>query len=272
MTQERPPWFKCYPEKLLCALASLPHDAAHLYLIILLRIYEVGGPISDHYEALGHRTKMSVKRVAHAMDELILAGKVIEVEGNKIDSPTTHEFLANRNEVLKNKKRGAEIRWAKAKQNQPKSDASALHEQSYIDLDKERKKKIPKKKVSGGPLEILMVGGGLTEQTAKDVLEYRKAKKLVLTPRAIGMLAKEFFDCGDPEMAAAVMIRKNWQGFDKTWDWRPKNGNSHAMAAASGIWVSQDDARWGEFAARYREAHGGKSPPVDKRGGWMFGQ
>ena len=75
----------------------------------------------------------------------------------------------------------------------------------------------------------------------------------------------------------------SWQRFNKkkkikhpmaAWrGWLAKrhlNGHPHKVDAASGIWVSRDDPRWDEFSARWKEAHGGRPPPVDKRGGWMF--
>jgi len=246
----------------------MPHDAAYLYLIILLRIYEVGAPISDNYEALGHRCKMSQKRVAEAFEWLMFAGKVTKNQC-KIDSPTTHEFLRNREEVLENKKRGAEKRWEKVKEKQCEKSTDAYQMESYLDKDID-KKKIPKKKISKSVLEILMVGGGLTEQTANDVLDYRKAKKVVCTERAIQMLAKQLFDWGDPETAAATMIRKNWTGCEPKWlenlgMKRPVNGHTHPIAAAPGVFVKRDTPQWDAWSAWWR-AHKGKSMPGND--GW----
>lgn len=272
MTQERPPWFKCFPEKLLGALYVMPSSAQLLYVTILLRIYEVGGPIPDDVTTLSHRTWTKPYTVRQALAYLLEHGKIVKLDGGRIDSPSTHEFLAQRAVAIASRESAAQIRWAKVKQKQQGGDAHAMHMHMNViteeEEDKERKKKIPKKKVD--VLEILMVGGGLSEQTAKDVVEYRKARKAVLTARAIQMLAKEFFDSGEPELAAATMIRKNWQGFDRTWNWRP-NGAAHPIAASSsGIWVSQEDPRWELFADRWKKAHQGKSPPVDRRGGWNF--
>ena len=267
MTTERPPWFKCYPEKLLCALAALPHDAAHLYLIMLLRIYEVGGPIPDHHVALSHRTKMSPKRVANALDDLILAGKIIETQYG-YDSPTTHEHLQNRKEVLENKKIGAEIRWAKIKQKQSPPSTDAYQMESYLDLDKDNKK-IPKKKIPKGLVEILMVGAGLTEKTAKDVVEHRKVIGKPMSVRAAEMLAKELFDWGDGEEAAACLIRQSWRGFKPEWAQnlgmkRPANGSSHPNGT-SGIFVKRDTPQWDAWQVWWMKTKGKSMPGGD---GW----
>ncbi|SRR6266576_1524192 len=281
MTQERPPWFKCYPEKLLGALVTMSHDAICLYLIILLRIYEVGGPITDSPKALGQRCKMSEYRVKAAFHELSDLRKVTIDENNKIDSDTTHEFLDERDaKILSVKRRGilgAEKRWGKTKQNQSPSDSSTMleaclsnAEKITIEEKKNRKKKTPMP--NGTALDILKTC--LSVETANAVLEHRKAKRAPTTTRAAELLAKAFAESGAPEDAANEMIVRGWASFRPTFDWKPKamNGHAHLNGAASGIWISQDDPRWGEFAGRWRESHGGKSPPTDKRGGWMFGQ
>jgi len=280
MTQERPPWFKCYPEKLLGALIGMSHDAIILYLIILLRIYEVGGPISDTPKALAHRCRMSERRVGAAFGELSDLRKVTIDENNKVDSDTTHEFLDEREGILLSHKNrgllGAKKRWGKGEQKQYPADSSAMLEACLKHTDKitiEREKKYRKKTPmpNGTALDILRAC--LSEETANAVLEHRKAKRTPTTTRAAELLAKAFTESGAPEAAANEMIVRGWASFRPTFDWKPKglNGRSHPNGAAGGIWVSQDDPRWGEFAARWREAHGGKSPPLDKRGGWMFG-
>ncbi len=47
MSTERLPWFRCMPGRLLGALAGLQPDEGLIYVAVLLRIYETGGPIAD---------------------------------------------------------------------------------------------------------------------------------------------------------------------------------------------------------------------------------
>lgn len=88
----RLPWFKCFPTKLLGALAAMETDDGYLYCIILFRIYEVGGPIRDTPKALGRRTGMGEKRAVAALESLRSSGK-ITIADDVIDSPTTLEHL-----------------------------------------------------------------------------------------------------------------------------------------------------------------------------------
>lgn len=98
MTVERLPWFKCFPGKLLGALAGMEPDDGYLYCVILFRIYEVGGPIKDTPKALGRRTGMGEKRAANALESLRSSGKVT-VDDGAIDSFTTREHLQDTKRV-----------------------------------------------------------------------------------------------------------------------------------------------------------------------------
>ncbi len=44
---DRLPWFRCFPSALLGALAGLTADEGFVYVTVLLRIYETGGPVSE---------------------------------------------------------------------------------------------------------------------------------------------------------------------------------------------------------------------------------
>ncbi len=97
-------WFKCRPSPLLGALSALGPESGYTYSIILLRIYERNGPISDDVEALARRTGLSKSKVAKALADLISRGK-ISVENGLIDSGSTHPTIAER----MGRKKGAEI-------------------------------------------------------------------------------------------------------------------------------------------------------------------
>lgn len=90
---DRLPWFKCAPEKLLGALSAMTTDEGYIYVHIVLRIYEVGGPISDPVRALARRSGMTERRANAALGLLVESGKVNFTSDGKIDSVTTHETL-----------------------------------------------------------------------------------------------------------------------------------------------------------------------------------
>ena len=113
---ERASWFRCDPSRLLGALAGMEPDSGYIYTVILMRIYEVGGPISDDEAVLSRRTGLSPKRVANSLSWLVKHGKVERLPCGSIDSETTHAELAFREKsVIDARNAGKES--AKRKQN-----------------------------------------------------------------------------------------------------------------------------------------------------------
>jgi uncharacterized protein YdaU (DUF1376 family) len=132
------PWFKCCPEKLLSALSAMEADEGYIYVHILLRIYEVGGPISDPIRALARRAGMTERRATAAVNLLIDSGKV-SICDSKIDSVTTHETLEEiadfRNGQSRAAKIGAEKRAEKKKQKQQNEPADAVPTQCQLRVE-----------------------------------------------------------------------------------------------------------------------------------------
>jgi hypothetical protein len=69
-TDERLHWFKCVPSKLLGALAGMTPDQQLVYLVTLLRIYEVRGPCLDTPAVLARRIGINTARVQKALEAL----------------------------------------------------------------------------------------------------------------------------------------------------------------------------------------------------------
>lgn len=78
---------------------------------------------------------------------------------------------------------------------------------------------IPKQKQSS-PLETLL-SLGVEEQAAKDWLTVRKAKRAPFTETALNDLKLEAGKAGITiGQAVAICAKKNWQGFNSTWNWK----------------------------------------------------
>ena len=124
------PWFKCEPGPLLGALAGLDPDQKLLYVIILLRIYEVGGPVKDNDDALSNRCGLTLRRTKIAIEKLTAKGKIERTEDGLLDSQTTHERLLFRKELGNVRKTfgksGAKKRWQKTQQNQQNVDSKPI--------------------------------------------------------------------------------------------------------------------------------------------------
>lgn len=93
MASERLPWFRCGPSALLGALSGLQPDEGLIYVTVLLRIYETGGPITDTARTLARRTGLTERRAGAAIEGLAEAGKITLTGDNRIDSTSTHEEL-----------------------------------------------------------------------------------------------------------------------------------------------------------------------------------
>jgi hypothetical protein len=91
---ERLPWFRCFPSRLLGALAGMQPDEGYTYAVVLLRIYETGGPVADTSRTLSRRTGLPERRVTTAVEALIASGKIQRLADGRLDSNTTHEEIA----------------------------------------------------------------------------------------------------------------------------------------------------------------------------------
>lgn len=121
MSTKRIPWFRCYPSKLLGALAQMKSDEKLVYQIVLLRIYEVWGPCPDSLDALSVRCGVNRRRVSDALDPLFQAGKLTRVDGgimNPFAVEVMVEMMAFREERQRAGKNGALAREEKKTEKQ----------------------------------------------------------------------------------------------------------------------------------------------------------
>lgn len=146
MTDERLPWFHCYPSKLLGALAGLNPDQKLTYLVMLLRIYEVRGPCVDAIGALSTRIGINKRRVSESLDALFKAGKLAR-DGDGIINPFAVKVLAY-GEALHGKRvsagskggsRAAGNRFKNQKPEPSQARAGPNHKDLELDLEEEKK-------------------------------------------------------------------------------------------------------------------------------------
>jgi hypothetical protein len=147
--QKRLPWFPCEPAKLLGALAEMKPPEGYVYTVILLRIYERGGPIPDTLDALATRTKFNRRIVADAIDKLFKSGRLYRAECGGIMNPVADRTLAGANAFREKRKRagekGASRRWEKTEQKQRNGHGKAIGlpmaNDGYLHLHKQEQKK-----------------------------------------------------------------------------------------------------------------------------------
>lgn len=135
---DRLPWFPCYPTKLLGALAGMKPTEGYVYVIILLRIYESGGPCRDSLDALATRTHYNKRVVSEALDALFKAGR-LRRETDGIHNPIAAGILADRKafraERVQAGRKGAERRWEKDKGKQTNGYGKAIRQPMAKDGD-----------------------------------------------------------------------------------------------------------------------------------------
>jgi uncharacterized protein YdaU (DUF1376 family) len=157
---DRLPWFRCYPARLLGALAALEPDEQLVYVTTLLRIYETGGPITDDDRVLARRTGLERARVAAAMARLFELGKLVQTEvvGAYINPVALEEIEASKSKIetqSEHQSKRAKARWGKAQVKQQIDDAGGIAPVLFgmpenADLDSEEEEEEEKEKKDSG--------------------------------------------------------------------------------------------------------------------------
>lgn len=117
---ERLEWFPCKPGPLLGALAGMSAPEQHVYLIVLLRIYENGGACPDTLSALSLRTRLNKRVVSEALDSLFRAERLYRGEGG-IRNPKADKVISHSWAVLEKQKIGGAEGGKRAAQNRKKN-------------------------------------------------------------------------------------------------------------------------------------------------------
>lgn len=102
----------------------------YIYTVVILRIYETGGPIPDDAAKLSRRTGLRINIVVRALAKLVASGK-LEMTSGQIDCDKTRDRLremeATQNKRIMAGKCSASSRWGKDQLLQPFSSTRAQH-------------------------------------------------------------------------------------------------------------------------------------------------
>ncbi|MCJ2086518.1 HNH endonuclease [Methylobacterium sp. E-005] len=91
---EKPPWFRCNPLKLSVTLSLMSPSDALVYTVLMLRVMEKSGPVTETVRSLHRRTGLSTKQVTAALISLGSEGHVVALGADRFDVPETHAELA----------------------------------------------------------------------------------------------------------------------------------------------------------------------------------
>jgi uncharacterized protein YdaU (DUF1376 family) len=286
---DRLPWFKCYPVKLLGALAGMEPAEGYVYVIVLLRQYEVGGPISDDDRTLARRTGLSPRKVTEAIARLCLIEKLVRTSDGRLSNPFAEEIIedAKTDKISSSEhgRAGANARWGKHQQNQQTDDARAMPglfddnvdgEPGYADIrgeTEERKEPSP----AGGrtpyppDFESFWLSYPRTPVMSKkqawDSWRRLSPADRVLAAQAVpGYVAFLRSKPDHPAVhACRFLSQRRFDGF-------AEQEVTHARAreaASNKVYLKQDDARFKQWD-EYLRATRGRGAPVDANGGWWF--
>lgn len=116
---DRMPWFRCRPGPLLGALAAMKPHEGYVYTVLLLRIYEAGGPVVETARTLSRRTGLTEGKVEQALQFLREISKVVEMTDGRLYSMSVEDELKWQGERKSEQKKAGK---ASAEKRNKKSD------------------------------------------------------------------------------------------------------------------------------------------------------
>ena len=301
---ERAAWFRCDPSRLLGALAGMEPDSGYVYTVILMRIYEVGGPIPDDEAVLSRRTGLSPKRVANSLSWLVKHGKIKSLSCGSIDSETTHAELAfreksvidARNAGKESAKRKQKFHAEKSQQKQqttstpverPFNERTTTEQRPSTEIDIEKDIEEGTNVPSNSEASASVVRTKKKQEVFRYPPDFERFWSAY--PTDANMSKRKASDQWErlsvDEREKAILSCVPFRSYCATRpDYRPVHAErylsegrfeGHAAGAAkaaetAGVFVRIDTPQWLAWAAHYRRTKG-HSPPVDKQGkGWRF--
>ncbi len=265
------PWFPCDARKLLGELSGMIPDEQLVYVICMLRIHEVGGPISDDERALARRTGLTVNRVAKALERLLAHGKLTKAADGYVSESakaTIADQKRRMTDLSERQSRRAKERWRSEKKdhsNQQTDDATAQpsqrsgtstampddahlhsHKQSkeLRSLDSKRGTRLPDKwQPSDSDIEFAASKGLTAEALANQVEKFRNY-----------WLSKAGKD------ATKLDWSMTWR--NRVIDWKQYHGEpSNNSRSSRGANSTRADATLAGLAEHHNEKFGA-SPPI----------
>lgn len=106
------PWFKCYPSDFLNGVSELTPNELAVYTVVLMRMYDEGGPITDDPDRIARRCNMRPTTCKKAIEALIGYGKLIRDEGQLYNFRARNE-IKSRQKVSEKSAENARARWKK---------------------------------------------------------------------------------------------------------------------------------------------------------------
>lgn len=88
-------------------------------------------------------------------------------------------------------------------------------------------------------IEALQQFAPISDETAQDIIDQRKALKVPLTARAARVFSKEFAQCPDIEAAVDWWVDKGYRGFKAEWVLNPNRSTRKTTLSAGMDWINE---------------------------------
>ncbi|MEI9428721.1 YdaU family protein [Mesorhizobium sp. Cs1299R1N3] len=218
------PFMQLYVSQFLGDTNMLNCEQSGSYLLLLLTMWNAGGSLPDDDTKLARASRLSLKKWRAIRPEIMA---YMNVEGGVITNRRLTEELQKvvaRSELRASA--GAKGGEAKSLKNKNAAVASAnnlpagLPEDTGARLEKIEDREEPYGSSKRTPKELTpreWLETVLRPEIADAVLKHRQARRAPLTSRAAKLLAGQFSQCADPNMAADLMVVNGWQGFKPEW-------------------------------------------------------
>jgi uncharacterized protein YdaU (DUF1376 family) len=126
------PWVKWYSGDFLNGIADLEPNEIAVYVVVLNRIYDEGGPISDDVARIARRCHMRPSSCEKALSNLLRSRKLTRVDG-LLSNDRCEKEIKSREEVSNKSSISATTRWKnspeKPSKNNDAADALAMRSQ-----------------------------------------------------------------------------------------------------------------------------------------------
>ena len=237
------PWFRFFPSDWLSGTSGLSAAERGVYITLIAMMYDFGGPIKRDDERLARRCGLPIVGFRRALQSLIDEGK-INFDGGDLSNERAKREVIERESYSVRQSGRATSGWEKRKQKQSQINAVAMPGQclgnagtmpetchttttttytpEIVDQRIDSRTAPPSAQPKPSPKQIL--SEVVSEQTAADVVEHRKKLRKPLTDRSAREIAKALAATGNPEDAAATMLRNGWQGFNPDWYAKAREG------------------------------------------------
>lgn len=237
---DRFPYFRFFPERFMAGIRGLNANEVKVYICLLCRIYESGGPIRRNDVVLSTYCEMRPSSFTKAMSRLLALEKFQERDG-LLSNAAADEEISWRASKSQKSARAGKVSAEKRQQTQSASATDVQRTSTNREEEGEREdsspngEEIPRKRAIPAYEPLL---GLVSEEQARGFFDHRKALRKPMTARATTILRNTLQDIaaegGDPGEALDMAVERGWQAIKADWFFNAKETTNAPRRQAGG--------------------------------------